>query len=81
MHTGEGDMDRLGDIVTWNGRNRTHAYPGPCGALTGSADGLLAPGKLMTMDKFDIWSTDTCRSGLFLLLIFLHIIYLIFIGS
>ena len=61
MHTGEGDMDRLGDIVTWNGRNRTHAYPGPCGALTGSADGLLAPGKLKTGDKFDIWSTDTCR--------------------
>ena len=63
MHTGEGDIDRLGDIVTWNGRNRTHAYPGPCGALTGSADGLMAPGKLKTLDKFDMWSTDTCRSG------------------
>ena len=61
MHTGEGDIGRLGDIVTWDGRNRTHAYPGSCGALTGSADGLLAPGKLLTGDKFDIWSTDTCR--------------------
>ena len=65
MHTGEGDIGRLGDIVTWNGRNRTHAYPGSCGALTGSADGLLAPGKLLTGDKFDIWSTDTCRTFTF----------------
>lgn len=61
MHTGEGDISRLGDIVTWNGKNRTHAYPGPCGQLSGSADGLLTPGKLMYGDRFDMWSTDICR--------------------
>ena len=63
MHTGEGDIDRLGDIVTWNGKERTEAFPGDCGRLQGSADGLLTPGKLTNADKFDIWSTDICRFG------------------
>ena len=63
MHTGEGDIDRLGDIVTWNGKERTEAFPGNCGRLQGSADGLLTPGKLTNADKFDIWSTDICRFG------------------
>jgi len=61
MHTGEGDIGRLGDIVTWNGKERTEAFPGECGRLQGSADGLLTPGKLTNADKFDIWSTDICR--------------------
>ena len=61
MHTGENDIDKLGDIVTWNGYNTTHSYSGECAKLTGSADGLLTPGRLMSENKFDIWSTDICR--------------------
>ena len=61
MHTGAGDIDRLGEIITHNGANTTHAYPGACSHITGSADGLLSPGKLKNGVDFNIWSTDTCR--------------------
>ena len=61
MHTGAGDIERLGDIITHNGANTTHAYPGHCARITGSADGLLSPGKLRDAGDFDIWSTDICR--------------------
>ena len=65
MFTGETDISRLGDIHSWNGNNRTEAFQGECGKIKGSADGLLAPGKLKMLDKFDIWSTDTCRTFTF----------------
>jgi len=61
MHTGQDNIDRLGEIVTWNKVNRTEAYRGTCGEVTGSSDGLFAPGVLKHADSFDIWSTDTCR--------------------
>ena len=65
MFTGEKDMSQLGDIKSWNGNNRTEAFKGECGRIKGSADGLLAPGKLKMLDSFDIWSTDTCRTFTF----------------
>ena len=65
MFTGEKDMSQLGDIKSWNGNNRTEAFRGECGRIKGSADGLLAPGKLKMLDSFDIWSTDTCRTFTF----------------
>merc|ERR1719411_393927 len=65
MFTGEKDMSQLGDIKSWNGNNRTEAFRGECGRIKGSADGLLAPGKLKHLDSFDIWSTDTCRTFTF----------------
>ena len=61
MHTGQGDIDRLGEIITWNKSNRTDAFKGKCGDVTGSSDGLFAPGLLKKAQSFDIWSTDTCR--------------------
>jgi CD36 family len=61
MYTGEDDISKLGQIDTWNGRKRTAAFPGECGQLTGSTDGLLAPGYLAVRDEFQIWSTDSCR--------------------
>jgi len=61
MHTGQGDIDRLGEIITWNKSNRTDAFKGKCGDVTGSSDGLFAPGLLKKAESFDIWSTDTCR--------------------
>ena len=65
MFTGEKDINTLGDIKSWNGKNRTEAFRGECGRVKGSSDGLLAPGKLKMLDRFDIWSTDTCRTFTF----------------
>ena len=65
MFTGEEDINKLGDIKSWNGNTRTDAFTGECGQIKGSADGLLAPGKLKALDSFDIWSTDTCRTFTF----------------
>ena len=48
---------------------RTAAFPGECGRLTGSSDGLLAPGSLAMKDEFQIWSTDSCRPLTFVRLV------------
>jgi len=61
MHTGQGDMERLGQIVSWNQNNQTDAFRGRCGQVTGSADGLFAPGLLKKKESFSLWSTDACR--------------------
>jgi len=61
MHTGKDDINKLGEIVSWNKSNRTEAFRGKCGQVTGSSDGLFAPGLLKKAESFDIWSTDTCR--------------------
>ena len=61
MHTGESDIERFGDIITWNGKNTTQAYKGECSKIEGSADGLLTPGKLLHGDHFEIWAADVCR--------------------
>ena len=76
MHTGQGDMERLGQIVAWNQNNQTDAFhgelmrrraltkthlTGKCSQVTGSADGLFAPGLLKRKESFSLWSTDACR--------------------
>jgi len=61
MHTGQGDMERLGQIVAWNQNNQTDAFHGKCSQVTGSADGLFAPGLLKRKESFSLWSTDACR--------------------
>ena len=41
MRTGEGDIDSLGEIVSWNNKTRTEAYEGECGsqqAVTGDIE-------------------------------------------
>ena len=62
MHTGEDDISLLGRISTWNYKTTSTAFPGDCGKVRGSADGLLAPGTLAMTDNFDIYSTDVCRT-------------------
>ena len=62
MHTGEDDISLLGKISTWNYATSTSAFPGECGRVRGSSDGLFAPGTLAMRDNFEIWSTDICRT-------------------
>lgn len=62
MHTGEDDISLLGRIDKWNYETTTSAFPGECGKVQGSADGLFAPGTLIMENEFKIWSTDTCRT-------------------
>ena len=61
MHTGDKNASLLGTISTWNRRTRSDAYPGHCGLVSGSSDGLLPPGFTSTSATFSIFSTDLCR--------------------
>ena len=58
MSTGETNFSELGDIVDWNGSDRT-MYPGECGQLKGSAAGFLSPDP--DRQFIDYYSTDICR--------------------
>ena len=58
MATGENSMAELGDIIDFNGSNRT-LYPGHCGQLTGTAAGFLGPDP--ERQFIDYYSTDICR--------------------
>ena len=61
MHTGKADMALLGEISAWNNSSRTEAYPGECGVVRGSSDGLFSPGITTASDSISIFSTDLCR--------------------
>lgn len=61
MHTGAGDISQLGSIVEWNHNTRTEAFPGKCGRIEGSSDGLFPPGDAENRDTLAIFSTDLCR--------------------
>ena len=61
MNTGVDDLALLGKIASWNRRTRTDAYPGDCGLVRGSSDGLFPPGLTSSMDSISIFSTDLCR--------------------
>jgi len=61
MHTGSDDISLLGSIVSWNRKNRTDAFPGECGVVKGSSDGLFPPGLTSNKDTISIFSTDLCR--------------------
>jgi len=61
MHTGAQEMSLLGRIASWNRQSRTDAYPGECGQVRGSSDGLFPPGLAGSADQISIFSTDLCR--------------------
>jgi len=65
MRTGEESIERLGEIVSWNGENRTEAYEGECGRVRGSAEGFFPPGLAEITDSISYFSTDLCRPLLF----------------
>ena len=61
MRTGEEDIERLGEIVSWNSESRTEAYEGECGRVRGSSEGLFPPGLADITDSLSFYSTDLCR--------------------
>jgi len=61
MRTGEENIERLGEIVSWNNDSKTDAYDGECGRVRGSSEGLFPPGLAETSDSISYFSTDLCR--------------------
>jgi len=59
MATGAGDYSQLGEILEWNGKNRTH-YPGHCGEIKGSASGFM-PMNQGDLEYLDYFSPDICN--------------------
>ncbi|KAH8273707.1 hypothetical protein KR018_010262, partial [Drosophila ironensis] len=43
IHTGQGDLNHMGDILLWKGSNHTGFYPGECGRVNGSTGELWSP--------------------------------------
>jgi len=58
MDTGINDINTLGDIKLWNGKNKT-IYSDHCGHVKGTAAGFLHPDP--DRKYIDFFSTDICR--------------------
>lgn len=61
MHTGDGDISRIGKVERWDYRNRTDFYPRQCGMINGSA-GEFYPPKQQRDQQISFFSPDMCRS-------------------
>jgi len=61
MYTGKNNISQLGRISAWNNSTLTSAYPGECGKIGGSSDGLFPPGETSSSNIISIFSTDLCR--------------------
>lgn len=61
MNTGELDLMRIGELVEWNGGNRTDYFPAHCGMINGSA-GEFYPQNLQQDQSISFFSPDLCRS-------------------
>jgi len=51
--------------LSWNGEERVDAFPGECGKIKGSSDGLFPPGSTAQRDTVSLYSTDLCRELFF----------------
>ncbi|XP_030382948.1 protein croquemort [Scaptodrosophila lebanonensis] len=60
IHTGVGDITKMGEIQFWKGINHTGWYEGECGRLNGSTSDLFVPGEPLEK-PLTIFITDTCR--------------------
>ena len=61
MYTGKNNINNLGTIFSWNNSTNTGAYPGSCGEVRGSSDGLFPPDKTAHSSTISLFSTDLCR--------------------
>ncbi|CAD6999070.1 unnamed protein product [Ceratitis capitata] len=60
IHTGQGDIEKMGMIQFWNGSNHTGFYEGECGIVNGSTADLWKP-NLEPEEHITVYITDTCR--------------------
>ena len=58
MYTGADDATKIGQINTWNHKNRTN-YKSTCGKISGSAGGFYPPS--LKSDTLDLFSHQLCR--------------------
>lgn len=61
MHTGDGDMSRIGKVEQWDYRNYTDFFPRECGMINGSA-GEFYPPNQQRDQPISFFSPDMCRS-------------------
>lgn len=60
MFTGTTDLEKLGIIQRWNGRNRTQFYDSYCADVNGTSGELWPPVK--DYAEVDIFAPDICSS-------------------
>ncbi|CAH0389943.1 unnamed protein product [Bemisia tabaci] len=61
VHSGVTRPDLMGTLVSWNGREKTSAWPEPCNQVTG-ADITLPPSRPAHHKQILIFSTDVCSA-------------------
>lgn len=59
MNTGVDDLSQLGNVVTWNRRNKLNFYSGHCQEIKGSLGELWAP---PSEDQISLFATDICSA-------------------
>ncbi|EDW64877.1 protein croquemort [Drosophila virilis] len=60
IHTGHGDLNRMGELQLWNGTAHTGYYEGECGKVNGSTGELWAPGRRWH-ETISIFLSDASR--------------------
>lgn len=61
MHTGDGDISKIGEVELWDYRDHTDFFEGTCGMVNGSAGEFYPPNQ--TKDKpVSFFSPDMCRT-------------------
>uniref|UniRef100_A0A1I8QA97 Uncharacterized protein n=1 Tax=Stomoxys calcitrans TaxID=35570 RepID=A0A1I8QA97_STOCA len=61
IHTGVGDIDRLGELMLWKGKNYSEAFSEGCNAVHGSP-GEFQRTHLKKHESIDYFFTDFCRA-------------------
>ncbi|KAH8412390.1 hypothetical protein KR009_001673, partial [Drosophila setifemur] len=60
IHTGKGDLSRMGDLLLWKGENTTGFFPGECGKVNGSTGELWSPDRKWNQPT-SIFLSDAAR--------------------
>ncbi|XP_055836427.1 protein croquemort-like [Episyrphus balteatus] len=60
VHTGQGDLSKMGELTHWNGSDHTGYYEGECGKVNGSTGDLWVPNRPRDQ-AISMFIPDTCR--------------------
>lgn len=60
IHTGQGDLTRMGELTHWKGQTNTGFYEGECGKVNGSTGDLWEP-RRDPEKPITMFVPDTCR--------------------